>query len=69
MNDYLRLMYARIGVPHCPVCHKEIRLDTISARSHILIRRERNLVHLRLRPHHLFHFIQPPRYARSALSL
>ncbi len=30
--DYLRLLYARIGVPHCPICHKEIRqqdLDTI----------------------------------------
>ena len=26
--DYLRLMYARIGVPHCPVCHKEIRQQT-----------------------------------------
>ncbi len=23
--DYLRLLYARIGIPHCPVCHKEIR--------------------------------------------
>lgn len=26
--DYLRLMYARIGVPHCPICHKEIRQQT-----------------------------------------
>ena len=26
--DYLRLMYARIGVPHCPVCNKEIRRQT-----------------------------------------
>ncbi len=26
--DYLRLLYARIGVPHCPVCHKEIRQQT-----------------------------------------
>ncbi len=24
IHDYLRLMYARIGVPHCPVCGKEI---------------------------------------------
>ncbi len=23
--DYLRLLYARVGVPHCPVCGKEIR--------------------------------------------
>lgn len=26
--DYLRLLYARIGVPHCPICHKEIRQQT-----------------------------------------
>ncbi|MBO7293388.1 MAG: excinuclease ABC subunit UvrA, partial [Clostridia bacterium] len=33
--DYLRLLYARIGIPHCPVCGKEIRqqdLDTIVGR-------------------------------------
>lgn len=27
--DYLRLMYARIGVPHCPVCGKEIKQQTV----------------------------------------
>lgn len=27
--DYLRLLYARIGIPHCPVCDKEIRRQTI----------------------------------------
>lgn len=27
--DYLRLLYARIGVPHCPVCGKEIRQQTV----------------------------------------
>ncbi len=26
--DYLRLLYARIGVPHCPVCGKEIRMQS-----------------------------------------
>ena len=26
--DYLRLLYARIGVPHCPVCGKEISAQT-----------------------------------------
>ena len=26
--DYLRLLYARIGVPHCPICNKEIRQQT-----------------------------------------
>ena len=23
IHDYLRLMYARIGIPHCPVCGRE----------------------------------------------
>ena len=27
--DYLRLLYARIGIPHCPVCGKEIRQQSI----------------------------------------
>ena len=27
--DYLRLLYARVGVPHCPVCGKEITQQTI----------------------------------------
>ncbi|MCL1996262.1 MAG: excinuclease ABC subunit UvrA [Defluviitaleaceae bacterium] len=27
--DYLRLLFARIGVPHCPHCNKEIRKQTI----------------------------------------
>ncbi len=26
--DYLRLLYARIGIPHCPVCHKAITRQT-----------------------------------------
>ncbi len=26
--DYLRLLYARVGVPHCPVCGKAIRQQT-----------------------------------------
>ncbi|MBQ8415537.1 MAG: excinuclease ABC subunit UvrA [Clostridia bacterium] len=26
--DYLRLLYARIGIPHCPICGKEIRQQT-----------------------------------------
>ena len=26
--DYLRLLYARIGVPHCPVCRKKIEQQT-----------------------------------------
>lgn len=27
--DYLRLFYARIGIPHCPVCGREITQQTI----------------------------------------
>jgi excinuclease ABC subunit A len=27
--DYLRLLYARIGIPHCPVCNREIKQQTI----------------------------------------
>ncbi|MGM9642619.1 MAG: excinuclease ABC subunit UvrA, partial [Eubacteriales bacterium] len=27
--DYLRLLYARIGVPHCPICGKEIRRQSV----------------------------------------
>ena len=27
--DYLRLLYARIGIPHCPICGREITQQTI----------------------------------------
>ncbi len=27
--DYLRLLYARLGTPHCPVCGKEIKQQTV----------------------------------------
>ena len=26
--DYLRLLYARIGIPHCPICGREIKMQT-----------------------------------------
>ena len=29
IHDYLRLMYARIGVPHCPNCGKPIQQQTV----------------------------------------
>ena len=29
IHDYLRLMYARVGTPHCPNCGKEIRQQTV----------------------------------------
>ncbi|MBE6739750.1 MAG: excinuclease ABC subunit UvrA [Ruminococcaceae bacterium] len=28
IHDYLRLLYARTGVPHCPICKKEISQQT-----------------------------------------
>ena len=27
--DYLRLLFARIGVPHCPICHSEVARRTV----------------------------------------
>lgn len=27
--DYLRLLYARIGIPHCPVCGREIKQQSV----------------------------------------
>ena len=26
--DYLRLLFARVGVPHCPICHKKVSRRT-----------------------------------------
>lgn len=45
--DYLRLLYARVGVPHCPVCGKEISqqsLDQIVDRITSLAEGERFMV-------------------------
>ncbi|MBR5409024.1 excinuclease ABC subunit UvrA [Candidatus Saccharibacteria bacterium] len=27
--DYLRLLFARVGVPHCPICHSEVSRRTV----------------------------------------
>ena len=27
--DYMRLLYARIGIPHCPKCGREIKKQTV----------------------------------------
>ncbi|MBE6827367.1 MAG: excinuclease ABC subunit UvrA [Ruminococcaceae bacterium] len=29
--DYLRLLYARVGTPHCPVCGREISIQTVDS--------------------------------------
>ncbi|MBP5617569.1 MAG: excinuclease ABC subunit UvrA, partial [Clostridia bacterium] len=29
IHDYFRLLYARVGVPHCPVCHRPIEQQTV----------------------------------------
>lgn len=29
IHDYLRLLYARIGIPHCPKCGRVIRRQTV----------------------------------------
>ena len=29
IHDYLRLLYARIGIPHCPVCGRIITQQTV----------------------------------------
>ncbi|MGI6731854.1 MAG: excinuclease ABC subunit UvrA [Anaerovoracaceae bacterium] len=29
IHDYLRLLYARIGIPHCPVCGREISSQSV----------------------------------------
>ncbi|MBN2898703.1 MAG: excinuclease ABC subunit UvrA [Clostridia bacterium] len=27
--DYLRLLFARVGIPHCPICHREISSQSV----------------------------------------
>lgn len=27
--DYLRLLFARVGIPHCPICHSEVSRRTV----------------------------------------
>lgn len=45
--DYMRLLYARIGIPHCPVCGKEIRRQTVDQMvDHLLSLPERSKIQL-----------------------
>ena len=38
--DYLRLLFARVGVPHCPKCGKEIKKQTVDQMVDTLMRLE-----------------------------
>ena len=35
--DYLRLLYARVGVPHCPVCGRVISQQTAVSYTHLTL--------------------------------
>ena len=38
IHDYLRLLWARVGVPHCPECGREIRQQTVDEMVDIVCR-------------------------------
>jgi len=35
--DYLRLLYARVGIPHCPICGREISRQTVEQMVDIIL--------------------------------
>ena len=38
--DYMRLLFARVGVPHCPECGREIKKQTVDEMVDLLMKRE-----------------------------
>ena len=40
IHDYLRLLYARVGTPHCPKCGREIRKQTVDEIADAILRNE-----------------------------
>lgn len=45
--DYFRLLFARVGIPHCPVCGKEIKKQTVDQMvDHIMELPERSRIQL-----------------------
>ena len=47
ISDYLRLLYARIGIPHCPVCGREIKQQTIDQIvDHVMTLEERTKIQI-----------------------
>ncbi|MDO5023094.1 MAG: excinuclease ABC subunit UvrA, partial [Eubacteriales bacterium] len=37
IHDYLRLLYARIGIPHCPQCGREVKQQTVDQMVDIIL--------------------------------
>jgi excinuclease ABC subunit A len=42
INDYMRLLYARVGQPHCPECGKEVQAQSVQQITKNIIKRLKN---------------------------
>jgi len=47
--DYLRLLFARIGIPHCPKCKKEVSRQTIDQITEQILKLRKEYSHGRIR--------------------
>ena len=54
--DYLRLLYARIGIPHCPVCGREIKQQSVDEIVDRIVHGHYDLNHFSVSP---FSFVFP----------